>query len=73
LKLHVPLAAARFQAALLEFIYPKVLGKAAPLNRDQLRMLQENNTGEARAATDLFGLDHPPFRQGIARYLAPSA
>jgi NADH dehydrogenase len=69
LKLHVPLAAARFQAALLEFVYPKVLRKAAPLNRDQLRMLQEDNTGETRAATDLFGLNHPPFRQGIARYL----
>jgi NADH dehydrogenase len=73
LKLHVPLAAARFQAALLEFIYPKVLGKAAPLNRDQLHMLQEDNTGETRAATDLFGLDHPPFRQRIARYLCPSS
>jgi NADH dehydrogenase len=69
LKLHVPLAAARFQAALLEFVYPRVLRKAAPLNRDQLRMLQEDNTGETRAATDLFGLNHPPFRQGIARYL----
>jgi NADH dehydrogenase len=69
LKLHVPLAAARFQAALLEFVYPRVLRKAAPLNRDQLRMLQEDNTGETRAATDLFGLNHPPFRAGIARYL----
>jgi NADH dehydrogenase len=69
LKLHVPLAAARFQAALLEFVYPRVLRKAAPLNRDQLRMLQEDNTGGTRAATDLFGLNHPPFRQGIACYL----
>lgn len=71
LKLHVPLALGRIQAAGLEFIFPAVLGKAAPLNRDQLRMLQEDNTGDDRTATGLFGLNHPPIREGIARYLRP--
>jgi NADH dehydrogenase len=72
LKVHVPLPLARVQAAALEFGFPVVLRKATPLNRDQLRMLQEDNTGNAEAATALFGLKYPTFREGIARYLRVS-
>jgi NADH dehydrogenase len=36
LKVHVPAAVARIQAGFLEFLFPKILRKAAPLNRDQL-------------------------------------
>jgi NADH dehydrogenase len=70
LKLHIPGTLARCQAALLEFIFPRLPHpKAPPLNRDQLTMLHEDNVGEARPANDLFGLQHPQFRDGIARYL----
>ncbi|HKI69227.1 MAG TPA: sugar nucleotide-binding protein, partial [Verrucomicrobiae bacterium] len=69
LKLPVPFGLARMQAALLEYIYPKLLGKASPLNRDQLLMLQEVNVGNPGAATQLFDLKPEPFAFGIARYL----
>jgi len=68
-KLHVPLAIARLQAATLEFIFPRLLRKPPPLNRDQLLMLQEDNVGHGREADELLELKAPPFREGIARYL----
>ncbi|MDB6022701.1 MAG: NAD-dependent epimerase/dehydratase, partial [Pedosphaera sp.] len=68
-KLHLPLGIARLQAALLEFIFPRVLGKAPPLNRDQLLMLDEDNVGHPQPANDLFRLKPIPFKQGIAQYL----
>ena len=69
LKLHVPLWLARIQAALVEFVFPVLLRKAAPLNRDQLVMLQEDNIGDSQAAIELFGLKPVLFREGIERYL----
>ncbi len=68
-KIHVPMGAARCQAALLEFVYPRLLGRPAPLNRDQLVMLQEDNTGNPQPANELFGLKPIPFCDGIAMYL----
>lgn len=73
LKLHLPLWLARSQAALLEFAFPVLLRKAAPLNRDQLVMLQEDNLGNPRAAIELFGLKPVPFRRGIGKYLQRGA
>lgn len=73
LKLPLPFAVARVQAALAEFFFARVLGKAPPLNRDQLVMLRENNVGEGREANELFGLRHEPFATGIARYLKRDA
>ncbi len=70
-KLRVPLRLARIQAAALEFIFPRLLGRAAPLNRDQLLMLQEDNVGNPRPAAEMFGLQLVPFREGIAAYLRP--
>jgi uncharacterized protein YbjT (DUF2867 family) len=68
-KLKVPLALARSQAAVLEVVYARLLGKAPPLNRDQLIMLQEDNVGNPEPANHLFQLAAPPFREGITRYL----
>ena len=71
LKLRIPPKIARFQASILEFVYARLLGKAAPLNRDQLIMLEEGNTGNCEPADKLFGLRHPSFCEGIAKYLLP--
>jgi len=70
LKLRVPLFLARCQAAFLEFVFPRLLRKAPPLNRDQLIMLQEDNVGNPRHANELFALKHATFREGIASYLS---
>jgi len=72
LKVHVPAAVARIQAGFLEFLFPKILRKAAPLNGDQLIMLQEDNVGNAQPANELFGLRPVPFREGIEKYLGKS-
>lgn len=69
LKIHVPIGLARCQAALLEFIFSKLFGKAPPLNRDQLIMLAEDNTGNPEPANKLFGLKPHGFKEGIASYL----
>jgi NADH dehydrogenase len=65
----MPRPVARFQAAMLEAVYPTLLGKAPPLNRDQLLMLLEDNVGNPAPAWDLFGIRPLPFGEGIARYL----
>jgi len=72
-KLRVPMELARRQAAALEFIFPRLLGKPPPINRDQLLMLQEDNMGNPQPANELFGLKPIPFRDGIARYLKTPA
>jgi NADH dehydrogenase len=69
LKLAVPPSLARIQAAALEWIFPHLLHRPPPLNRDQLVMLREGNVGNAQPANELFGLKHLPFREGIAEYL----
>jgi NADH dehydrogenase len=69
LKLPVPMALARCQAAVLERIYPALLHRPPPLNRDQLLMLGEDNVGDGWPANDLFGLKTVAFREGIAAYL----
>jgi hypothetical protein len=56
-------------ATLLEFVFSRLLGRPAPLNRDQLLMLQEDNIGDPAPANRLFGLEPKPFREGIAGFL----
>jgi uncharacterized protein YbjT (DUF2867 family) len=73
LKLRVPLGLARCQAALLEFVFPCLLRKAPPLNRDQLIMLQEDTVGNPQPANEVFGLERISFREGIAKYLKRDA
>ena len=63
-KLHLPLPAARVQAAVFE----KLLANP-PFNRDQLLMVQEDNVGDPKPAERDFGLQQETFEQGIARYL----
>jgi len=70
LKLQVPLQLARGQAALLEFVFQRLLRKPPPLNRDQLIMLQEDNLGNPRPANAELGLPILRLRDGIAKYLA---
>jgi len=69
LKLQVPPGLARCQAVFLEFVFRRLLGKAPPLNRDQLIMLEEDNVGNPQPANELFGLVPTSLREGIARYL----
>lgn len=69
-KLHVPLGLARAQARLLEWLFPRLLHRAPPFNRDQLTMLEEGNIGNPTPANDLFHLRQESFRAGISRYLA---
>jgi len=73
LKVHLPLSLGRIQAALLETIFPILLRKAAPLNRDQLLMLQEDNVGDARPAEEMFNLTQARFAEDIRRYLQQKA
>jgi uncharacterized protein YbjT (DUF2867 family) len=70
LKLRIPAPVARLQATLLEFFYSRVLGKAPPLSRDQLLMLEEDNVGDPAPADQVFSLKHGTFREGIRSYLA---
>jgi uncharacterized protein YbjT (DUF2867 family) len=67
--LRIPPGLARTKAAFLEFVFPRLLRQAPPLNRDQLIMLQEEVTGDPAPANDLFALQHPVFRQRVAEYL----
>jgi len=72
LKLRIPMAIARLQAAALETVFPLLLCKAAPLSRDQLLMLQEDNVGDATTAVELFQLDAHRFQEEIEHYLKTS-
>lgn len=69
LKVRIPAPLARMQAAAADWFYPEILGRAAPLNPDQLAMLEEDNVGDPSPAAQAFGLQLEPFRSGIAKYL----
>jgi NADH dehydrogenase len=66
--LPVPLPLARLLATALETVCP-LMGRAAPLNREQLLMLEEDNTGEGAVANQLFRLEHPSFKTAIRQFL----
>ncbi|HRI14868.1 MAG TPA: complex I NDUFA9 subunit family protein [Verrucomicrobiota bacterium] len=68
-QLRIPLTLARLQAAMLEAIFPRLLGSASPLSRDQLTMLQEDNVGDPDPAQRTFGMVSVDFRNGLKRYL----
>ena len=61
---HVPLAVARAAARTFD-----LLGAAAPLTSDQLRMLVEGTATPANAMESVFGIHPLPFEQGLERYL----
>jgi NADH dehydrogenase len=66
---HIPGRVARGQAAIMEVVFPFLLRRAPPLNRDQLLMLREDNIGDGAPADVLFGLRHATFRDGLKAYL----
>lgn len=68
---HVPVPVARVQAAVLERVWPALLHKPPPLNRDQIVMLGEPNTGDGAAADRDFGLTHSSLDEGLRAYLGP--
>jgi uncharacterized protein YbjT (DUF2867 family) len=69
LKPQVPLWVARCQASCLEFVFPRLLRRPPPFNRDQLLMLQEDNVGNPQPANALFSLRSVSLREGISEYL----
>lgn len=69
IRVRVPVGLAKLQAVFLERFYPLLLRRAAPLNRDQVIMLEEGNVGDGQPSRDLFGWSDPPFAAGIATYL----
>jgi uncharacterized protein YbjT (DUF2867 family) len=62
----VPTGLAWIGATVLEWVFGGILRRAAPLSRDQLVMLGEDNLGNGQPANDLFGLKPTPFAEGIA-------
>jgi Predicted nucleoside-diphosphate-sugar epimerases len=68
LKVRIPFAVATAQAFVAELMF-RLIGKAPPLNRDQLKMLREDNVGERMPAEELFTLPPENFAEGINRYL----
>jgi hypothetical protein len=70
LKLPLPLPGAWLAAIILECVFPRLLHRAPPLNRDQLLMLREDNVGNPQPACDLLHMEPLRFGPGIARYLA---
>lgn len=69
---HLPVPLARFQALLMEAIYPTLLGKAPPLNRDQIQMLAEDNVADASATWKEFGFQPVGWESGLDRFLGPA-
>jgi NADH dehydrogenase len=67
--IHIPEPIARGQAAIIERVFPLLLRRAPPFNRDQLLMLREDNIGDGAPANALFGLQHSTFREGLQAYL----
>jgi len=69
----VPWWVAGMQATVLEWLFGRVLGKAPPLNRDQLLMLRRDNVGDPGRMIRDFGFEPMGFREGIRRYLGRAA
>ena len=65
---HLPMGIARLQAVLMETVWG-ALGKASPLTRDQLIMLEEDNIGEPDEAIAMFKFAPESFASGIANYV----
>jgi uncharacterized protein YbjT (DUF2867 family) len=68
----LPWWAARTQAAILEWLYPQLLRRAPPLNRDQLTMLAEGSRGDPGPACRDFGLNLEPLDAGLRAMLSES-
>ena len=65
-KIHIPVPLARGMATMMEWTYPSVVGKAAPLNRDQIIMLGEKTIGTQEPAYGIFEMRPVLFLDGIS-------
>lgn len=65
LKCHIPIFLMRPVAAIAEAVLPR-----PPITRDQLLMLEEDNTTEEKALEFVFGITPTGFEEGMKGYLA---
>ncbi|MCF7709237.1 MAG: hypothetical protein K9N52_10100, partial [Verrucomicrobia bacterium] len=69
MKVHVPFAAAFVLAYLMGIVYRGVLRMPPPLNREQLLMLREDNTGDPIPAMRMFRFEPKRMAPAIEAYL----
>ncbi|MFM8357516.1 MAG: complex I NDUFA9 subunit family protein, partial [Verrucomicrobiota bacterium] len=67
--LHLPFALAHLQATALEWVVGGLLRRPPPLNRDQVRMLREDNVGDPGPMERELGVRPIAFREGIRQWL----
>ena len=67
--LRIPRALAWYPTAVLEWVFPRVLRRPAPLSRDQILMLEEDNVGNPEAAERDFQIPVVPFAEGVGEFL----
>ena len=67
--LRIPRALAWYPTAVLEWVFPRVLRRPAPLSRDQILMLEEDNVGNPKAAERDFQIPVVPFAEGVGEFL----
>ena len=65
----IPRALAWYPTAVLEWIFPRVLRHPAPLSRDQILMLEEDNIGNPEAAERDFQIPSVRFAEGVGAFL----
>jgi NADH dehydrogenase len=65
----IPRALAWYPTAVLEWIFPRVLRRPAPLSRDQILMLEEDNIGNPEAAERDFQIPSVRFAEGVGAFL----
>lgn len=65
----IPRALAWYPTAVLEWVFPRVLRRPAPLSRDQILMLEEDNVGNPEAAGRDFQIPSVPFAKGVGAFL----
>ena len=65
----IPRALAWYPTAVLEQLFPRILRRPAPLSRDQILMLEEDNVGNPEAAEREFQIRSIPFANGIGAFL----
>ena len=67
--LRIPRALAWYPTAVLEWVFPRVLRRPAPLSRDQILMLEEDNIGNPEAAERDFQIPSVAFAKGVEDFL----
>jgi NADH dehydrogenase len=65
----IPRALAWYPTAVLEQLFPRILRRPAPLSRDQILMLEEDNVGNPEAAEREFQIRSISFADGIGAFL----